>query len=60
MRRCMALIDLHDWPLAALVAVLLALSLALHGVTAGRGASSDTAVCEKPGFATLGFVLSLH
>jgi hypothetical protein len=56
----MALIDLHDWPLTALVALLLAVSLALQGLPTGRSTSPDTAVCEKPGLATLGFVLSLH
>jgi hypothetical protein len=30
----MAFIDLHDWPLAALVAVLFALSLSMPGLPA--------------------------
>jgi len=57
----MALIDLYDWPLVTtLVAVLLAVSLSLQGLPAGRSASPDTAVCEKPGFTILFFAVSLH
>jgi len=56
----MALFDLHQWPLAALVAALLAASLSLHGLPAERGTFSDTAVCEKPHFPAMSLVLSLH
>jgi hypothetical protein len=56
----MALFDLHEWPLVALVAALLAASLALQGLPADRGTSSDTAVCEKPGLSAIGLVLALH
>jgi hypothetical protein len=56
----MAFIDLHDWSLTALVAVLFALSLVIQGLPAARNAHPDTAVCEKPGLVPLGFVLSLH
>jgi hypothetical protein len=56
----MAFIELDDWLLTAFVAVLLVVSLTLQGVPTERAPPSDTAVCEKPGFATLNFVLSLH
>jgi hypothetical protein len=56
----MAFIDLHGWPLTALFAVLLALSLSMQGLPAARHADPDTAVCEKAGLIPLGFVLSLH
>ena len=56
----MALFDLHEWPLVALVAALLAASLSPQGLPADRGTSVDTAVCEKPGIAAMGLVLSLH
>ena len=56
----MAFIDLHDWSLTALVAVLFALSLVMHDLPAARHGHPDTAVCEKPGLVPLGFVLSLH
>ena len=39
---------------------LLAASLALQGLPTDRGMSPDTAVCEKPGFAAMSLVLSLH
>ena len=53
-------LDLHDWSLTALVAVLLAVSLSLQSLPMEHAASPDTAVCEKPGLATLGFILSFH
>jgi len=56
----MTRLDPYDWPLAALVAVLLALSLTPPALPAQRSASPETAVCEKPGLAALGFVLLLH
>jgi hypothetical protein len=56
----MAFIELDDWLPTAFVAVLLAVSLTLQGVPAGRTTPSDSAVCEKPGFPALGFVLSFH
>jgi hypothetical protein len=56
----MAFIELDDWLLTAFVAVLLSISLALQGLPAERSAPSDSAVCERPGFPALGFVLSLH
>jgi hypothetical protein len=56
----MALLDLHEWSLAALVAALLAASLAWPGQAPAPGAHSDTAVCERPGFATISLMLTPH
>lgn len=56
----MALFDLHDWSLTALVAALLAAGLSLQGLELPRSTSSDTAVCQKPGFPAMSLALSLH
>jgi hypothetical protein len=56
----MALFDLHEWLVTALAAVLIAASLSLQALPTTRVAFADTAVCEKPGLATLGWVLVLH
>ena len=57
----MALSDLHEWLVTVLAAALIAASLSLQILpTAERIAFADTAVCEKPGLATLGWVVLLH
>jgi hypothetical protein len=57
----MALFDLHEWLVTALAVALVAASLLLQVLpTTDRIAFADTAVCEKPGLATLGWVLILH
>ncbi len=56
----MALTDLHEWLVTALAAVLIAASLVLQTLPTTRVQFADTAVCEKPGLATLGWVLVLH
>ena len=56
----MASLDLHDWPLTALFAVLLAVGLALQNLPAERHTPQDAAVCEKQNFAAFGFFLPFH
>jgi hypothetical protein len=56
----MMFFDLHDWPLASLVAALLAASLSAQGLPTDRGRFENTAVCEKPGFLPVGVMLTLH
>jgi hypothetical protein len=56
----MASIDLHDWPLTALFAVLLSLGLALQNLPTERRPLQHAAVCEKSGLASLGLFLAFH
>jgi hypothetical protein len=56
----MAFLDLHDWSLTALLAVLFAASLSLQSLPAGRGMHRDAPVCEKPGLAAWGVFPPLH
>ena len=56
----MSFLDLHDWSLTALVAALVAASLALQTLPAERGAFQDSGACEKPGIAALGLFPPFH
>ncbi len=56
----MALFDLHEWLITALVVALITASLSPQSQSTQRGQFEVTAVCEKPGFPALGLVLSLH
>ena len=52
--------ELHEWPLAALVAVLLAVSLSVQSLPPARASFDSTAVCEKPGPMPVSIMLTLH
>ena len=56
----MASLDLHDWPLTALFAVLLVAGLALQNLPTDRRPLQDAAVCEKASVAPFGFFLPFH
>jgi hypothetical protein len=56
----MALLNLHEWLVTTLAVALIAASLALQTLPMTRAQFADTAVCQKPGLATLGWVLVLH
>jgi hypothetical protein len=56
----MASLDLHDWPLTILFAVLLAAGLALQSLPADHRPLREAAVCEKPSFASYGLFLAFH
>jgi hypothetical protein len=53
-------LDLHEWLITALAAVLIAASLSLQSLPTGRVAFDPKAVCERPGFPAFGLVMSLH
>ena len=56
----MASLDLHDWPLTALFAVLLMADLALQNLPADHRPLQEAAVCEKASVASFGFFLPFH
>jgi len=56
----MAFLDLHDWSLTALLAMLFAAGLSLQSLPAERGIHRDAAVCEKLGLAAWGVFPPLH